>query len=450
MSLAEFEPPEQQVAHFPAEGLSGEEVRERLRAHRAADVDWRSGRIWSLVYSAGPEHDDVVHDAYREFAAENLLGPTAFPSLATMEKQVVWMLLDLLGADPRTSGGTMTSGGTESMILAVKAYRDRARAERPEITDPEMVVPVTAHPAFLKAGELLGVRPVPVPVDHTFRADPSAFAAAISESTILGCASAPCFPYGVVDPIEDLGAIAASYGIGLHVDATIGGFVLPFARELGYEVPAFDFGVPGVTSISADMHKYGYGPKGSSTVLYRDRELRRYQFSAYTSWPGGILGSPTILGTRPGGAIAGAWAAIVYEGKAGYRAIFTEVMKATDRLHEGIRAIPELYVLGDPPVSVFAIASEQVDMMAVADRLESRGWWIDRQRDPDSIHLIVNPTHVPVVDEFLRDLGWAAGGAPPAGSTDGGAALYGVSARLDASTDVEAAVLDQLESRYDS
>ncbi|WP_165367338.1 pyridoxal phosphate-dependent decarboxylase family protein, partial [Phytoactinopolyspora endophytica] len=435
---------------FPEHGLTAGELRGRLRALRADDVDWRRGRIWSLIYWAGDEHDEVVHDAYREFASENLLGPTAFPSVATMEKQVVWMLLDLLGADPQLAGGTMTSGGTESIILAVKAYRDRARAERPEVSHPEMLVPVTAHPAFLKAGDLLGVRPVPVPVDHTFRADPAAFAAAMTDSTILACASAPCFPYGVVDPIEDLADRTSERGIGLHIDATIGGFALPFARELGRKVPPFDFNVPGVTSMTADMHKYGYGPKGSSSILYRDRSLRRHQFAAYTDWPGGILASPTLLGTRPGGAIAGSWAAIRFEGRAGYRAIFSEVFEATDRLQEGIRSIPGLHVVGEPPISVFAVGSDVVDMMAVADRLETRNWRIDRQRDPDSIHLIVNPTHVPVVEEFLDDVRWAAEGAPAAGIGDNRATLYGVNSRLEAGTDVATAVLDQLEGRYDT
>lgn len=435
---------------FPEVGLTKDELRQHLDRLGRDDVDWRRGRIWSLVYSAGDEHDEVVHDAYREFAHENLLGPTAFPSLASMEKEVVWMLLDLLGADQDTAGGTMTAGGTESIILAIKAYRDQAKAERPDITAPEMVVPVTAHPAFLKAGDLLGVRVVPVPIDGTYRADVDTFKAAITDSTIVGCASAPCFPYGVVDPIEHLGEITAERGIGLHIDASIGGFLLPFARDLGYSVPAFDFSVPGVTSISADLHKYGYGPKGASSVLYRDRTLRRHQFSAFTTWPGGILASPTLLGTRPGGAIAGAWTAIVHQGRSGYRAIFSDVMTATQRLRDGIRGIPSLYVVGDPPVSILAVASDQADMMAVADRLETTGWRIDRQRNPDSIHFIVNPRHLPIVDEFLHDLRRAVDGAPPAGSGDAGATLYGVTSRLPATSDVRAAVLDQLESRYDS
>lgn len=436
-------------AHFPAAGVSAEELRELLKSRRAEDVDWRRGRIWSLVYWAGPEHEDVVYDAYRQFAAENVLGPTAFPSLATMEKEVVWMLLDLLGADPATAGGTMTSGGTESIIAAVKAYRDRARELYPHVEQPEMVVPATAHPAFLKAGDLLGVRTVPVPMDDTFRVDTKAVADALSDSTIVVCASAPCFPYGVVDPIEEIGELTRERDIGLHIDATIGGFVLPFIRELGYPVPAFDFQVASVTSMTTDLHKYGYGPKGASAILYRDRGLRRYQFAAYTDWPGGVLASPALLGTRPGGAVAGSWAAMVYEGRSGYRDIFSSVMTATEKLQAGIRAIPGLFIVGDPPASVFAVASEQVDMMAVADRLETRDWRIDRQRNPDSIHLIVNPTHVPVIDEFLDDLEWAVAGAPPAGSGTGGATLYGVTSRLDPGADVRSAVLDQLEGRYD-
>ena len=373
---------------FPQTAMSPDEIADELESRKSDDADWRGRRTWSLVYSAGPAHEAVLDDAHRRFAEVNALSPTAFPSVATMERDVVHALVDLLRGDPRTAGGTMTSGGTESIILAVKAHRDAADVEH-----PAMVVPSTAHPAFVKAGQLLGVRPVVVPVGADLVADPDAIRDAIDAQTILLGASAPAFPYGLVDPIRDLGELAADRGIGLHVDACLGAIALPVLASLGEEIPDFDLSVPGVTSMSADLHKYGFGPKGTSTVLYRDRALRRHQFTAYPDWPGGALASPTLLGTRPGGAIAGAWAALHHLGFEGYQRIFTELRDTTDRLRAGIERLAGLHVIGDPPMTTFAFGSRSLDVFAIADRLEEAGWRIDRQSDPDCIHLIVTPGH---------------------------------------------------------
>ncbi len=424
--------------------MSPDVLRGAMDAMSVDDADWRDGRTWSLVYSAGPEHDEVVWEAQRRFASENALSPSAFPSLARMEREVVHALLDLLRADASRAGGTMASGGTESIILAVKAYRDAAGVEH-----PSMVLPSTAHPAFVKAGHLLGVDPVVVPVDGSLVADVDAMAAAVGPTTILLAASAPAFPYGLVDPIEELGAVATERGIGLHVDACLGAIVLSVLRTAGRPVPDFDFQVPGVTSISADLHKYGYGPKGTSTVLYADRELRRHQFTAYPDWPGGALASPTLLGTRPGGAIAGAWAAIHHLGLEGYRSLFEDVMATTARLRTGIEAIGDLEVLGDPPMSVFAFGSERRDVFAMADSLELHGWRIDRQQDPDCLHLIVNPGHAAVVDTFLRDLAAAYDAAPPPSGAPTSPVIYGVTSHVEVGTDVRASLLDQMEAHYD-
>lgn len=430
---------------FPGHGLPPSDVARALEAMRRDDARWQTGRTWSLVYSAGEEHEAVLRDAYLRFFNENGLSPSAFPSLARMEREVVWAMLDLLGADPRRAGGTMASGGTESIILAVKAYRDARWVDH-----PNLVIPSTAHPAFVKAGELLGVRPVVVPVGPGLVADVEATAAAVDEHTILLAASAPAFPYGLVDPVPELADLATRSGVGLHVDACLGGFALPFLRSLGEPVPPFDFSVPGVTSISADLHKYGYGPKGTSTVLYADRRLRRSQFTAYTDWPGGVLASPTLLGTRPGGAIAAAWAAIHHLGADGYRALFSSLLVTTRRLRDGIVDIGDLTVLGDPPMTVFAFGSEERDIFAVADLLEARDWRIDRQSGPDCLHLIVNPTHHDVVGEFLADLAEAYHAAPRrAPGRRPSPVVYGVTSHVPTEGDVGANILDQMEDRYD-
>jgi sphinganine-1-phosphate aldolase len=430
---------------FPQSGMAPEEVAAALEEMRGHDADWRSGKTWSLVYSAGPEHETVLKNAYLGFFSENGLSPSAFPSLARMEREVVWALLDLLGADPDRGGGTMASGGTESIILAVKAYRDASAVERPAI-----VVPSTAHPAFIKAGELLRVRTAVVPVGADLVADVDAIAAAIDDDTILLAASAPAFPYGLVDPIADLGALAIERGLGLHVDACLGGFVLPFLRSLGYPVPPFDFSVPGVTSISADLHKYGYGAKGASTILYADRQLRRAQFTAHTDWPGGALASPTLLGTRPGGGIAAAWAAIHHLGADGYRRLFASVMETTTRLQEGIRRIGGLAVVGEPAMTVFAFGSADRDIFAIADFLETLGWRIDRQSNPDCLHLIVNPVHAQVADAFLADLEEAYAAAPAVGDGRSSAVVYGVTSHVPVEGDLAETILRHMELRYDA
>lgn len=430
---------------LPETGLTPAQLRAELAALHADDADWRGGRTWSLVYSAeDPEHQRVLLEAYAAFANENGLSPSAFPSLARMEAEVVEMMLSHLGADPATAAGTMASGGTESIILAVKAYRDAAGLDR-----PSLVMPSTAHPAFVKAAQLLRVEPRVIPVGDGLVADVEAMAAAMDGSTILLAGSAPAYPYGLVDPIPDLAALATDAGVGLHIDACLGGVALPFLRHLGRLVPPFDFAVPGVTSMSVDLHKYGYGPKGTSTLLYRDPALRRHQFTVYVDWPGGALASPTLLGTRSGGAIAAAWAGLRHLGHDGFRVLFDGIMETTDRLRAGVGTIGDLRVLGDPPMSVFAVTSDEKDVFAIADHLESRGWRIDRQTAPDCLHHIVNPTHDPIVDEYLADLAEAWDRAPAADPTAARAAVYGVTARVDAGGDVAATILADLEARYE-
>ena len=392
---------------FPAQGMSREQVLARMRELRRQDVRWQEGKVWSLVYHAGDDVTELLREAYTLVFSENALNPTAVPSIRQLEAEVVAMAADLLGGNEETVG-TITSGGTESVLMAVKTARDWARANRPAVGTPEMVLPLTAHPAFEKAAHYFGVKPVHTPVGPDFRADVEAVRAAVTPNTILIVGSAPAYPHGVVDPIPALAQIAQEHGILCHVDACVGGFMLPFLRKLGYPVPDFDFRVPGVTSISADLHKYGYAAKGTSLILYRDGTLRRHQFFVYTDWPGGIYASPAIAGTRPAGTIAAAWAVIRYLGEEGYLALADRVMKTTQKLRAGIEAIEGLKVLGDPDMSLLAIGSEGLDVYEVADEMTLRGWHLDRQHLPPSLHLTVTPAHAEVADAFLADLAEAA------------------------------------------
>jgi sphinganine-1-phosphate aldolase len=426
---------------LPPAGLQDDQIRTLLAQARVQDADWRRGRIWSLVYYAGTDHTDFLCDAFRAYVSENGLSPTAFRSLARFQREVLAMLGALLhGGD--AVAGAMTSGGTESILLAVKAYRDRARAQGAGPHDLEMVVPSSAHPAFLKAAQYFDLVPVVVPVGADYRADVAATARAITPRTILLVASAPCFPFGTVDPIEALGAIAHSKGVGLHVDACVGAFVLPFLRDRCPQLPRFDFEVPGVTSVSADLHKYGYALKGASAILYRDADLRRGQFFVDTGWAGGLFGSPGMLGTRPGGIIAAAWAAMLRLGESGYRRLAHESMNLARELQRGICDIPGLRIVGAPDMSVFAFTSDQLDVFAIADRLVARGWHVDRQNAPPSIHLVVTPNHRDAVQPFLRDLAEAAADPavrePP--SHRARATLYGVTSTADAADPVRAVI----------
>ncbi len=436
---------------LPAQGMPAEELLQAMRDMKAQDANWRGGRTWSLVYYAGDEHTRVIQDAYNLFFMENALNPTAFPSLQRMENDVVAITASLLGGNDETAG-TMTSGGTESILLAVKTYRDWARAMHPEITAPEMVLPASAHPAFLKAAHYFGVKPVLVPVAADLRADVQAMAAAITRNSILLVGSAPSYPHGVIDPIEPLAAVAKERGLGFHVDACLGGFLLPFARRLGYPVPPFDLSVDGVTSISADVHKHGYGAKGASVILYRNQALRNYQFFVATDWSGGVYASPGMAGTRSAGSIAAAWASLHAMGEDGFLRVTRQVLETTRRLIDGINASDGLHVLGRPDASVFAFVSDDADVFAMADALERRGWHMDRQIMPPSLHLMVTPAHEPVVDRFLADLRAARQEVldDPSLVQQGVTPLYGMIATLADRGMVNQAVLALLNSIYSS
>jgi glutamate/tyrosine decarboxylase-like PLP-dependent enzyme len=394
---------------FPAHGRPVDDLVAAMRDSRGGDADWRHGRTFSLVYNPADPELERLHEAVaHEYLNENYLNPFAFPSLMRMEREVVAMGADLVHGNPR--GGKLTSGGTESLFLAVQVARDHARRER-GIGEPTVVLPATAHPAFAKACHYLDVTEVRVPVGADGRADLAATAAAVDERTALVVGSAPCYPYGVVDPIPELAELAAGAGALCHVDACLGGWLLPFLERLGEPVPAWDFRVEGVTSLSADIHKYGWCFKGASLLLHRGPELLQLQYFLYDGWPGGLYGSATTAGTRPAAPIAAAWATINHLGLEGYLRLAGQVRAAATRLRAGVEAIDGLRVTGDPVPGVMEIAADPSapgggpDIAAIADVMEDRGWHLDRQQG--GLHAIISPSHVEAADDFLSDLGEA-------------------------------------------
>ncbi|MEE2678795.1 MAG: aspartate aminotransferase family protein [Myxococcota bacterium] len=391
---------------LPKQGTPRTEVTARIREKKTADADWRGGRTWSLIYPAGEDVDAVLRDANDLYLFENALNPFRFPSLRAMEVDVVSMTGGLLHA-PGGFGGAMTSGGTESILLGVLSARERARAER-GIERPEMVVPFSAHPAFAKAAKYLGITLHSIPLDGDHRARVDEAERLLNENTVLLAGSAPNYPFGTVDPIPELAALAADRGISFHTDACLGGFLLPFYERLGEPVPPFDFRVPGVTTLSADVHKYGYCTKGASVILHREEtNLKEHQLFFWDRWPGGLYASFAMAGARPAAPIAAAWGVMQYLGEAGYLRLARRVRDTTRRLRAGIEALPPLRVWGEPAMSVFSFGSDSLDVFAVGDVMDERGWHLDRQTGPDALHLMVSPEHDRIVDEFLADLAHA-------------------------------------------
>lgn len=386
---------------FPEHGAAWDEIEARMRAMAEGDVKWRDGRTGLYIFNAGPEVERVQKAAYSMFSAENGLGPAAFPSLAQMEREVVGFGLALLNAPPGAAGA-MTSGGTDSIVMAVKAARDFARAKRGLKGPANIVVPSSAHPAFDKAGMMMDIEVRRIPVKD-YLADVAAMEAAMDDATILFVGSAPCFPFGLIDPIAQLGQVAEKRGAWLHVDACVGGYLAPFVRMNGADLPAFDFSVPGVSSISGDLHKYGYASKGASTVFFRSEALKEHMPFDAGPWPLGRMITPTLAGTRPGGAIAAAWAVIHFLGVAGYRAKQKMVTQAREKIEDGVRALG-FAVLGKPQLGIVSFAHEKANALTLFSKMHHRGWFTAALVDPMALHLMLSPKHLEVADQYLADL----------------------------------------------
>jgi sphinganine-1-phosphate aldolase len=393
---------------IPEHGLSRDAVFETLEDYRRDDTPWREGRTWAYVYDPGPEAESVIKDAFASYLGENGLDPTAFPSALRMENEVVAMAASHLHGDEDVVG-SFTSGGTESLICAVKAARDWAREKRPQIGVPEMVLPETAHASFHKAAHYLGVKPVVTPVDPlSYRADVAAVREAITPNTVLLVGSAISYAHGVVDPIRELGQLALERDLLLHVDGCMGGFLLRYFERLGSRVPDYDFRVPGVTSISMDLHKYAFAAKGASVILYRDKDLRKYQMYACSNWMGYTVINTTVQSTKSAGPIAGAWAALKFIGNDGYLDFARKVRDATREIVAAIEANPDLHLLGRPDMNLLSFASDSVSVFHIADEMKERRWFVQPQlaygSSPENIHLSVNPASVHWTDAMLADL----------------------------------------------
>ena len=390
---------------IPAVGRDHADILRDMEAMRALEEShWKDGFISGAVYHGDQNHIDFLNQVYAINSQSNPLHADVWPSANKFESEIVAMTGNMLGGEGQDVCGTLSSGGTESIMLAMKTYRDWAR-EKKGITKPEMIVPVTAHAAFDKASQYFNIKTIHIPVDKNFRADVNAAKKAITANTIVIVGSAPTFPHGAIDPIAELSELARQHNIGFHTDACLGGFVLPWAEKLGYPVPPFDFRLPGVTSISADTHKYGYAAKGTSVVLYRGQELRHFQYYTSTEWPGGLYFSPTFAGSRPGALSAACWAAMTAIGAEGYMSATKKILETAAAIKKGVNEIPELHVNGDP-LFVVSFASETVNVYKVLDYMSHKKWSLNGLHKPTCIHLCVTLRHTQpgVAERFLADL----------------------------------------------
>ena len=406
-------------------GAPVDAVLERMEQMRANDVRWREGRAFSLAYSAGPEVLALAEEAYRRFSGENALNMAAFPSLRRMHQEVVDVVAGWVHGDDAVAG-FMTSGGTESLVLVVRSATKRMMREGRSPATPNMVLPVSAHAALEKGADYSGVEVRRTPVSADWRADVDAMADAIDDDTILVVGSAPQYPQGVVDPITEIAALAGARDINCHVDACMGGVVLPALERLGEPIPRWDFRVEGVTSISVDLHKYGYVSKGSGVLLHRNKSLRSDQIFMTDNWLGGAYGSSGILGTKSGGPIASSWAVLHHLGNDGYDRLARSARDAALRIAGHVEAHPALALRALPQSTLFSFGTLDPirhDVFAIADEILAAGWYVDRQGPPASIHLTVNAVHEPLVDQFCSVLDAAVTRAAET-SAKGGDAAY--------------------------
>jgi len=388
---------------FPSQPTSADQILDSITEMQKGDADWRHGRLFSLIYHAESDLEEVTKAAYMSCFSLNALSHGAFPSLARMEGDIVGMTADLLGSPG--APGSLTSGGSESNFLALKTARDRARDVMPQIKAPEVIVPWSGHPSLSKAAGYLGIKVVRAELDSDQRAVVASVVKSITPNTILIVASAPSWPHGEVDPVAELARLALSRNLMLHVDACVGGFVLPFARRLGRPVPDFDLSVDGVTSISADLHKFGYSSKGASVILYKTHEIYAFQPFDFEDWTGGNYTVSTVLGSRPGGAVAAAWATLRYLGLPGYLELTRRCLAATQGFMDAVTAVEGFYVEGHPQYNLFAFGSRDLDIRAVYVGLEEAGWHpLLQGNPPSSLHLTITPSHDRAVGEFGRDL----------------------------------------------
>jgi len=421
------------ITCLPEQGLTQDEVLNKVRTYlEIGDLDWKNGKMSGTVYNNSQQHTDLMTQVYNMAAWTNPLHPDAFPGVRQMEAEIVRMACDMFQGGPE-SCGCVTTGGTESILLACKAYRDRAIAKGVEF--PEILCPVSAHAAFDKAAEILCMNITHVPLDQTtMRVDVAKMKRMITKNTAMLVASAPQFPHGCIDPIPDIGQLGIKYDLPVHVDSCLGGFLVPFMKAAGFKIGGFDFSVEGVTSISADTHKYAFAPKGTSVVLYRSSELRSYQWFSFPDWPGGIYATPTVGGSRSGGLVATCWAAMISFGVDGYVATTREIIQTTKYIAKELENIPGLKLVGLPEVSVVAFGTDQFNIYGLSEEMKNRGWGLNALQFPACIHICVTRLHTEsgVADKFIADVKeiTAAFMKDPSTSGEGSAAIYGMAASV--------------------
>ncbi|MFC1895634.1 pyridoxal-dependent decarboxylase [Thermodesulfobacteriota bacterium] len=429
-------------SRMPEKGRDEEDIyRELSTMAEEENAKWMTGQVSGTFYHAGEEHRAFLNRVFSLFSHVNTIQADLCPSMSKFESEIVSMTAGMLNSEAAKSRnpedevcGTVTSGGSESILMAMKVYREKARVER-GITAPEIIMPKTAHPAFNKAGEYFGIKMAAVPVDlPDFRVDPHAVEDLINENTVALVGSAGNYPYGLIDPLEELSDIALRHAVGFHVDGCLGGFILPWVEKLGYRVPVFDFRLPGLTSMSADTHKFGFGLKGTSVVLYRNTTCRRYQYFSVPDWSGGLYGSPSMPGSRSGGLSASTWASMVYLGEEGYMKAARSLMSVADAIKSGIEEMRELTLIGEPTF-VISFRSDEVDVFHVNDFMKTRGWRFNVLQLPPALHFCVTmpQTMVPgLAERLIRDLKSAVDYAKSAAGTDSQtSALYGVSGSVE-------------------
>lgn len=443
----------QDIVSLPAHGLDPDQVIAKTESYLSAgEMDWRNGAMSGTVYNSSQELADLIVKVYGMAAWTNPLHPDAFPGLRQMEMEVVRMVCDMFQGDP-DSCGCVTTGGTESILLACKAYRDMALEKGVEY--PVILCPVSAHAAFDKAADILGISIKHVPLDEvTQRVDVAAMERMVSSQTAMLVGSAPQFAHGSIDPIKEIAQLGVKYGIPVHVDACLGGFLVPFMAEAGYHIPQFDFSLPGVTSISADTHKYGFAPKGSSVLLYRNEGLRSYQWFSFPDWPGGIYATPTVGGSRAGGIIAACWAAMLSFGRKGYVSTTKQIVDTTQYIAKEIAAIPGLKIVGIPEVSVVAFSSDEFNIYGLSDMMKERGWGLNSLQFPVCVHICVTRLHTQagVAEKFVADVRESAHKLrqDPSATEGGSAAMYGMTASIPDRSVVSELTGIYLDSLYSS
>ncbi len=423
---------------IPAKGRDKDDIYSEIETMSIEEnAKWKSGLASGTFYHAGNEHRAFMNKVFALYSHINIIQADLCPSMSKFESEIVAMTASMLNGDRVKQDnpedeicGTLTSGGSESIMMAMKVYRDKARTEK-GIENPEVLLPITAHSAFRKSEEYFGIKMIEIPCElPDFRVNPETLEKAITPNTVAIVGSAGNYPYGLIDPMEEMSNLALKNNLWFHIDGCLGGFILPWVEKLGYKLPLFDFRLPGLTSMSADTHKFGYGLKGTSVILYRNADFRKYQYFTDPEWPGGMYLSPSASGSRSGGLSASMWAAMINMGEEGYLKIAGDIMKVADEIKAGIQDIPELTVVGDPTF-IISFRSDDIDVYHVNDFMKSKGWRYNVLQFPPTLHFCVTrpQTVVPgLAEQMVKDLKEGVEYAKSnAGTPSETSAIYGIS-----------------------